>query len=355
MDEIVNKEKINTGLKTTAQIAWTIIGVILSIYLISELFKFFSDIIVPIIVAGFVAVIFSPIVDKLENYNIKRSQGAFIATALIIAVLGGTVYAVVNGIAGRSDELSDRLETAQTDLENTVNDGFLKEAINNIDLSSIDLLDSQYNEQIFGVVGTTIGIITGTLLGLILLYYFLKDSPKYIQYFENKGNKESELVLRIIKNAAHNIRSYNKGIASLALIQGIFAWIGLLIIGVPLAATIGLVNFIGAFIPYLGAFVGGLFAVVIAFSEGGITMAIIALAVVVIMNVALQNLLEPYFIGSSLKLSPVVVLIATIVGAKIAGLLGLVLAAPTVAISINIWNEVKKYRISKTAESLSNE
>ena len=102
-----------------------------------------------------------------------------------------------------------------------------------------------------------------------------------------------------------------------------------------------MVNFIGTYIPFLGAFIGGAFAVLMALSEGGIGLALVALAVVLFTNAVLENVLEPRFLGSSLKLHPIVVLLSTVAGVVAAGMVGLVLAAPLTSIGINLFNELK--------------
>lgn len=105
--------------------------------------------------------------------------------------------------------------------------------------------------------------------------------------------------------------------------------------------SIGIVNFIGAFIPYIGAFVGGAFAVLMALAGGGTTLALGALAVVLFVNLVLENLLEPRLMGSSLKMHPIVVLLATVAGGVLAGIVGLILAAPLVSIGSNLFRELR--------------
>ena len=101
-------------------------------------------------------------------------------------------------------------------------------------------------------------------------------------------------------------------------------------------------NFIGAYIPYLGAFIGGAFAVLMGLSEGGVSLALWSLGIVLFVNLVLENVLEPRLVGSSLKLHPIVVLLATVAGGLIAGIVGLILASPLVAIGTNLWRELRE-------------
>lgn len=113
------------------------------------------------------------------------------------------------------------------------------------------------------------------------------------------------------------------------------------VIGVPMAFAITVVNFVGAYIPYLGAFVGGAFAFLLALSGGGLTDALVMVATALLVNLVLENALEPRLLGDQLDLHPLVVLVATVLGGLAAGMVGLILAAPLTAIGSNLYREMK--------------
>jgi putative heme transporter len=93
------------------------------------------------------------------------------------------------------------------------------------------------------------------------------------------------------------------------------------------------VNFIGGYIPYIGAFLGGGLAVVIALGDGGVRDAAIMLLVVLAANLLLENFVEPLVMGSNLDIHPVVVLIVTALGGLVGGIVGLILAVPAAVIA----------------------
>jgi putative heme transporter len=88
------------------------------------------------------------------------------------------------------------------------------------------------------------------------------------------------------------------------------------------------VNFIGGYIPYIGAFLGGGLAVIIALGDGGLGKAAIMLVVVLASNLALENLVEPKVMGRTLDIHPLVVLVVTALGGLLGGIVGLMLAVP---------------------------
>ena len=104
-----------------------------------------------------------------------------------------------------------------------------------------------------------------------------------------------------------------------------------LVLGLPLVFTIVVVNFIGGYIPYIGAFLGGGLAVV-ALSDGGLPKAAVMLVVVLAANLVLEDFVEPKVMGRSLAIHPLVVLVVTALGGLLGGIVGLILAVPVCVI-----------------------
>ena len=108
-----------------------------------------------------------------------------------------------------------------------------------------------------------------------------------------------------------------------------------LLLGLPLVFTIMVVNFIGGYIPYIGAFLGGGLAVIIALGNGGLGTAGVMLVVVLAANLLLENFVEPKVMGRTLDIHPLVVLVVTALGGLLGGIVGLILAVPATVIAAN--------------------
>jgi putative heme transporter len=108
-----------------------------------------------------------------------------------------------------------------------------------------------------------------------------------------------------------------------------------LILGLPLVFTIAVVNFIGGCIPYIGAFLGGGLAVIVALGDGGLPEAAVMVLVVLAANLALENFVEPKVMGRTLDVHPLVVLVVTALGGLLGGIVGLILAVPAYVIAGN--------------------
>jgi len=107
-----------------------------------------------------------------------------------------------------------------------------------------------------------------------------------------------------------------------------------LLLGVPLALPIAIVTLVTSYVPFFGAFVSGAFAVLITLGAEGPATALAILAIVLITNNTLQNLLEPVAFGKTLRLHPLVVMLVTTAGTLLFGVLGATLAAPATAVTL---------------------
>jgi predicted PurR-regulated permease PerM len=116
-------------------------------------------------------------------------------------------------------------------------------------------------------------------------------------------------------------------------VESVVIGIAALLLGLPLVFTIMVVNFVGGYIPYIGAFLGGGLAVIVALGDGGVGKALIMLAVVLASNLALENFVEPKVMGQSLDIHPLIVLVVTALGGLLGGIVGLILAVPAYVIA----------------------
>ena len=148
-----------------------------------------------------------------------------------------------------------------------------------------------------------------------------------------------------------SLRGYFRGVTIVAGFNAAVVTLGALVLDVPLAGTIGIVTFVTAYVPFVGAFVAGTFAVVIALGSQGTSTALIMLVIVILANGLLQNILQPFAMGSALDLSPLVVLVVTIAAGCLVGMIGLVLAAPLTSAAVHIMRELSAARVDVEVRS----
>src|SRR5262249_49907119 len=131
-----------------------------------------------------------------------------------------------------------------------------------------------------------------------------------------------------------------------AAFNAVVVGLAALLLDVPLAGTIAVVTFVTAYVPYVGAFVAGAFAVVLALGAKGTTTALIMLVVVILANGMLQNIVQPFAMGAALDLHPLAVLVLTIGAGCVFGMIGLVLAAPLASAAVHITRDLSRARIA---------
>ena len=152
----------------------------------------------------------------------------------------------------------------------------------------------------------------------------------------------------ITGNVIKSLRRYFLGVTIVAAFNAFVIGLTAIILGVPLAGTIAVVVFVTAYVPFIGAFVSGAFAVLLTLSSQGTTSAVIMLVMVILGNGLLQNIVQPIAFGATLDLNPLVVLIVTIGFGSIFGMVGLVLAAPLTSAALHITRELAE---AKAAEA----
>ncbi|MDF2442600.1 MAG: putative heme transporter, partial [Subtercola sp.] len=134
---------------------------------------------------------------------------------------------------------------------------------------------------------------------------------------------------------------YVRGTAIVAFVDAVFIGAGAAVLGVPLALPLAVIVFVTAFIPIVGATLAGVLAALVALVANGPFVALLVVLIVVLVNQLEGNLLQPVVMANSLKLHPLVILVALTAGTILGGIVGAVLAVPIAAVSwaiIKVWN-----------------
>jgi predicted PurR-regulated permease PerM len=181
---------------------------------------------------------------------------------------------------------------------------------------------------------------------LLSLFFLLKDGPSMRRWVDRHLGVPPPAAQVITGGVIRSLRGYFRGVTLVAAFNGVVVGLAAWALGVPLAGTIGVVTFVTAYVPFVGAFVAGAFAVVIALGAEGTTTALIMLLIVILANGLLQNIVQPFAMGSALDLHPLVVLMLSIGAGCVFGMLGLVLAAPLASAAVHISRDLARARLA---------
>jgi predicted PurR-regulated permease PerM len=147
----------------------------------------------------------------------------------------------------------------------------------------------------------------------------------------------------LLADSEHSIRAYFRGTAITALATSLVVVIPMFLLGIgPLVVPVWLVYFFSSFIPYLGAWIGGAFAVIIALGTGGVEAAVIVLIAVLVSNGMIQSVVNSWAVGGELELHPLVIFLVTIAAGTVGGVLLMILAAPLTAIVLRTVQRLQK-------------
>jgi predicted PurR-regulated permease PerM len=315
--------------------AWTFIGLVVVLIIMTTALAAVNEIMLPLTFAAVLAIIFKPMAVNLTRRRVKPTVAAGI---VVLGLLVGTVLvavATVEGVISQADSIASSVDAAAAEASDSLGiDEGTSESIAESIGSMAPTLETGFLTTLVEGLNTLVGIASGVILGALIMYYLLKDGTKLRRAFVDRVGPDARAeVDDFIGDACQVLRSYGRGRTIMSAAVAIVIGLTSLLLGLPLILTIMIVNFIGGYIPYIGAFLGGGLAVIVALGEGGVPDAIIMLITVLAANLLLENFVEPKVMGSNLHIHPVVVLIVTALGGLMGGMVGLILAVPAAVIA----------------------
>jgi predicted PurR-regulated permease PerM len=332
-----------TWLRDVGFASWLLVGFVLIVIGVIWLLDQTSTIVMPVLLAAVLGAVAGPAVDWMERHRIPRIGGAALVLLGLVAI-GALIFClVVGGISGQADELSGQLGHALDRMQGW--------------LADVGVHHTQPSEdavrQAVPAIGTTLlrGVASGSsglsslvfflALATISTLFVLKDAPVMNRFVNRHLGVPREVAEVVTSNIARSLRSYFLGVTIIAAFNGVVIGLTAIVVGVPLAGTIAIVTFVGAYVPYLGAWVAGGFAVLIALGSEGTTAALVLAVAALLANGALQQMIQPFVMGATLGLNPLVVLVVTIGAGALFGMVGLTLAAPLTSAATHISNELR--------------
>jgi predicted PurR-regulated permease PerM len=307
----------------------------------------------PVVAATIVATVAMPLVASLARH-LPRTVAAVLVLLGLVAIAVLVVVLVIAGITAQHEPIAHHSSQAVTKAE-----GWLKSV--GVDKPGADSAGSDGKADVPKIISTlTKGVINGirglasVVFGLSLaalsLLFLLKDGPTMRVWVDRHLGLPTTVAHTITSGVIRSLRGYFRGVTIVAAFNGVVVGIGALILGVPLPGTIAVVSFVTAYVPFIGAFVAGAFAVVIALGAKGAATALIMLLIVLLANGLLQNLLQPFAMGSALDLHPLVVLVTTIAAGCLFGTLGLILSAPLLSAAVHVTRDLSRARAQAVAQ-----
>jgi putative heme transporter len=335
-------------LRDIGLMSWLLVGVAVFLVGMVWLLSLTHVIVVPVITAGIVAAVASPVIDWLALRRVPRGLGAALLMLAIILAGAGLVLVIVGGITGEAADVSSHLSGAKDTIADWLKDlgvdpSKAEDAKQHASSGTSDAVSALLNGVIGGLSKLS-SIVFFLAMTALSLFFLLKDGPQIRSWAERHLGVPTPVAQTVTQRVLGSLRGYFLGVTIVAAFNAVVVTIGALILGVPMIGTIAAVTFFGAYVPYLGAWGAGAFAVLIALGGAGTDAAAGMIVVQLLANGILQQLVQPVAMGAALGIHPLAVLIVTIAGGALFGAVGLILAAPLTSAAARITADLARAR-----------
>jgi predicted PurR-regulated permease PerM len=341
-------------------VAWCGIGVIVLAYLLLRLMVYVNPVVPPLLLALAVVYLLNPLVSALERRGVPRVAGAGIVYVLFLCIMALVVSllapVVTRQIETVIDHFPDYLADGQARLRELAA-RFGQEPDFRLDAEQVrQWLSAGENRQavtgyLTGIRSVTSSLLSGLIifvLGPVMAFYLLVDLPRL-----NRGAMalvppgRREEIKGLMDRIGQAVGGFFRGQLLVALFVGVASSIGLWAIGLPFWLLVGMVAGVFNLVPLVGPFIGGGLAVIIALIDGQPLTALWAALVLLAVQQIDNHLISPNVMGRTVQLHPVVVMLALLVGASFAGLFGMLVIVPLVAVAkiifLFIWSKYVDY------------
>jgi predicted PurR-regulated permease PerM len=333
--------RLSAATRVLATFSWRLLLITGAVVVIGYVLGvLWSSVLLPVVLGLLFSTVMWPLARVLRGrLRFPPALAAITTVVLFLAAVVGIFAAIAPSVVAQVDELSggvsDGLESVQDWLSGppfnlgTEQIGtYVDQAIDQLQSSAGDIANLALTGA--GAIGT--GLVN-VVLALVLTFFFLKDGPRFLPWLAAQtGPKAAPHVAELSHRSWRTLSEFIRQQALVGAIDAVGIGLGLLVLGVPLVLPLAVITFFAAFVPIIGAFVAGGFAVLIALVSNGFTTALWVLAIVVVVQQVEGNVLQPILQGRGLKLHAGVVILAVTAGSSLAGIIGAFLAVPVAAL-----------------------
>jgi predicted PurR-regulated permease PerM len=309
-----------------------------------------AAVLIPLAVAVLLSALLWPVVSWLHRRRVPRALAAALVLLTSLALLGGLLAFTVDALVSGASGIGAALRDAVVAVRNWLVHGPLSLSEPQIDAAVDDLfsLVAGQTERILGgatATATAVGTaLAGTVLSLFALYFFLYDGDRLwrnaVQVVPmNLRTRVDDTGRRVF----HALSGFTRATLAVAVVDAVAIGAGLAIIGVPMVIPLTALVFLGAFVPYAGAFVAGCAAVLVALVTSGPVPALLVLALSVAVQELEGDVLQPFLLGKVVRLHPLTVVVAVATGVVLAGVVGALFAVPVILTAREIWHREGGY------------
>ncbi len=281
------------------------------------------DLILELFVALLLMTILEPLVARLTRLRIPRGISVLISYFLVIGIFGGTIALIIPALVDQTTSFFNALPLYLSKIG--LNSGLSEQILGGL-LAMAGNVPGEVVKFTVSIFSNFIAIVTVLVFAFYMLLAHEKLEDQLGFFF---GEEKKRELGRIFDNLEMRLGGWARGELTLMFAVGLGTYIGLLLIGIPFALPLAMLAGIFEIVPFLGPIVSAIPAVIIGFGISPITgLAVAAMAFLV---QQLENhILVPKIMEKSVGVSPIVTLVALAIGARLAGIVGVIISVPTV-------------------------
>ncbi len=327
---------------STASVFKVILAVlfVLFLYLI-------RDVLVMVVFAVVIASAINPVVKWMQERGLPRTLAVFLVFIALFLILAGILFIIVRPLAGELQNLSETLPVYFERISLTVEEArdtspAYEEILGNVQsyLNEFSATLSSLSSNTFAAVARVFGGITTAVVVLVLSFY-LSVQERGVALFLRAVTpvKHQSYVLNLWARAQSKMGRWVRGQILLSLSVGILVFIGLTIFGIRFSLLLALLAALFEVIPFVGPIIAAIPAVLLAMLKSPI-VALWTVLVYIIVQQLENAVLAPKIMQHAVGLNPVVVLLAVLIGGKLLGIAGIIIAVPVAAVVVEIIRDI---------------
>ncbi len=313
-----------------------VLGIAIAVWALLHIVSVARHVLVWVIISIFLALAINPLVEWLQRRGIRRrglaTSAAFTLVLLAVAAVGAlfipTLVDNVNKFVDALPGYVDDLTKGKGRL------GFLETKYHVVEKIREQIHDGGA-KRLLGLSGAAvsitkgvINIVVGTITVVFLTFFMLLEGPAWIERLYGLLSPESQPRWRAVgRDIYRQIGGYVTGNLVISLIAGTLTTLVLLVLGVPYAVALGLIVALLDLVPLAGATIAGIIIATVAFLHT-IVAGIVVVAFFILYQQLENHVLQPVVYRRTVSLSPLVILVAVLIGAEVAGVLGALAAIP---------------------------
>lgn len=337
--------------------SWRLLVGVAAVVVVGYLVVQISVIVVPLLLALFLASVLEPLAARLRRFGWHRSLAATAVFFGSLALLVGLLAWIATSVVGQFDQVGDEVSEGAEDVRTWIEETFdvSPEQLESLQNEAVDAFRSTsgggVSRQVVGSARFALEFVSGTILMFFTLFFILKDGDRMATWMDERSSPRYRDDLQEAARVGREImRQYLFATAATGFIDAVLIGAALWIVGIPLVLPLATLTFLGGFFPIVGATLAGLVATLVALVSGGFGDAMVILAATIAVQQIEGNLLQPLILGPALRLHALVTVLAVAGGLAIGGILGAFLSVPLVAFAVKM-GHFYRTRVSESSAS----